>query len=129
MKKLSEYLINEELTDSFINIVKNIFSHGKVSNDKLFTIEIDFKVFEKLINDKKYFSQKNKEYPKLIPILYQKDFWELYSLEMNKNEYGDEEGTYTYIGDADFSDDGNIGEISVYKDYEDLVTKVFAKYK
>ena len=129
MKSLNDYIINEGLKDSFINVFKNFFYHGEVSNKKLVTIEIDPKVFGKLVRDEEYFLTKNKEYPKLIPSedLFHKDLWELRKLELGEDKYGNETTIFTYIGHADFRKNKNV--IEVQEEYKDLVEKVFAKYK
>ena len=129
MKNLNDYIVNEGLKDSFINVFKNFFSHGEVSNKKLVTIEIDPKVFGKLVRDKEYFKKSNKEYPKLIPSrdYMTDDLWELYHLELGEDKYGNEREIFTYIGHADFRKNKNV--IEVQEEYKDLVEKVFAKYK
>lgn len=129
MKNLNDYIINEGLKDSFINIVKNFFSHGEVSNKKLVTIEIDPKVFGKLVRDKEYFKHNNGEYPKLIPLTSPgvEDLWELNKCELGEDKYGNETTIFTYIGHADFRKNKNV--IEVQEEYKDLVEKVFAKYK
>ena len=129
MKKLNEYIINEGLKDSFINIVKNLFSHGEVSNEKFVTIEIDPKVFGKLVRDEEYFSPKTKEYPKLIPSedAFEKDLWHLHKCELGEDKYGNETTIFTYIGHADFRKNKN--RIEVQEEYKELVEKVLAKYK
>ena len=129
MKNLNEYIINEGLKDSFINIVKNLFSHGEVSNKKFVTIEIDPKIFGKLVCDEEYFSPKTKEYPKLIPSedAFEKDLWHLHKCELGEDKYGNETTNFTYIGHADFRKKKNV--IEVQEEYKDLVEKVFEKYK
>ena len=129
MKNLNEYIINEGLKDSFINIVKNLFSHGEVSNKKFVTIEIDPKVFGKLVRDEEYFSPKTKEYPKLIPSedAFEKDLWHLHKCELGEDKYGNETTIFTYIGHADFRKNKN--RIEVQEEYKELVEKVLAKYK
>jgi len=129
MKNLNNYIINEGLKDSFINIFKNFFFHREVSNKKLFTIDVDPKVFGKLVRDKEYFKKSNKEYPKLIPSrdYMADDLWELYHLELGENKYGDETEIFTYIGHADFEKNKNV--IEVQEEYKDLVEKVINKYK
>jgi len=129
MKKLQEYIVNEGLKDSLINIFKNIFNHGEVSNKKLVTIEVDPKVFGKLVRDRDYFKSTNKEYPKLIPSrdYMEDDLWELYKVEIGEDKYGNETKIFTYIGHADFKNDKNV--IEVQEEYKELVTKIFEKYK
>lgn len=129
MKNLNDYIINEGLKDSFINIMKNFFSHGEVSNKKLVTIEIDPKVFGSLVRDKEYFNpQKNNNYPKLVPSFTAvDDLWELHKCELGEDKYGNETTIFTYIGHADFRKNKNI--IEVQEEYKDLVEKVFAKYE
>lgn len=129
MKDLNDYIINEGLKDSFINIVKNLFNHGEVSSKKLVTIEIDPKIFGKLVRDKDYFNpQKNNNYPKLVPSpMYLDDMWELYHLEKGEDKYGNETSIYTYIGHADFTKNKN--KIEVQEEYKDFIESVFAKYK
>ena len=129
MKNIQEYIINEGFKDSFINIVKNLFSHGEVSNEKFVTIEIDPKVFGKLVRNEEYFSIKNKEYPKLIPSedAFEKDLWHLHKCELGEDKYGNETTIFTYIGHADFRKNKN--RIEVQEEYKDLVEKVFEKYK
>lgn len=129
MKSLNNYIINEGLKDSFINIFKNFFFHREVSNKKLVTIEIDPKVFGKFVRNKEYFTKSNKEYPKLIPSrdYMADDLWELYKLELGEDKYGNETEIFTYIGHADFEKNKNV--IEVQEEYKDLVENVFAKYK
>lgn len=133
MKSLNNYInnesINEGLKDSFINIVKNIFSHGEFSNKKMVTIEIDPKVFGKLVRDKEYFSYNNKNYPKLIPTEdgVWEDIWDLHKCELGEDKYGNGTTIFTCIGHADFRKGKNV--IEVQEEYKDLVEKVFAKYK
>ena len=129
MKNLNEYIVNEGFKDSFINVFKNFFSHGEVSNKKLVTIEIDPKVFGKLVRDKEYFTYNNKEYPKLVPNrdYMVDDLWELHKCELGEDKYGNETTIFTYIGHADFRKNKNV--IEVQEEYKDLVEKVFAKYK
>ena len=129
MKNLNDYIINEGFKDSFINIVKNLFSHGEVSNKKFVTIKIDPKVFAKLVRDEEYFLLKTKEYPKLIPSedAFEKDLWHLHKCELSEDKYGNETTIFTYIGHADFRKNKNV--IEVQEEYKDLVEKVFEKYK
>ena len=129
MKNLNDYIINEGLKDSFVNIFKNFFFHREVSNKKLFTIDVDPKVFGKLVRDKEYFKKSNKEYPKLIPSrdYMADDLWELYHLELGEDKYGNETEIFTYIGHADFDKDNH--KIEVDENYKDLVEKVINKYK
>ena len=132
MKKLQEYIVNgglnEGLKDSFINIFKNLFSHGEVSTKNMVTIEVDPKVFGKLVRDKEYFSIKNNEYPKLIPsTMHLDDMWELYKCELGEDKYGNETTIFTYIGHADFEKDNH--KIEVDKNYKELVENVINKYK
>ena len=129
MKNINEYIVNEGLKDSFINIVNNLFNHGEVSNKKLVTIEIDPKVFGKLVRDKEYFIHNKGEYPKLIPMTTPgvEDLWELHKCELGEDKYGNETTIYTYIGHADFRKNKNV--IEVQEEYKDLVEKVFEKYK
>ena len=129
MRNINEYIVNEGLKDSFINIVNNLFNHGEVSNKKLVTIEIDPKVFGKFVRDKEYFTKSNKEYPKLIPSrdYNADDLWELYHLELGEDKYGNEKEIFTYIGHADFDKDNH--KIEVDENYKDLLESVFAKYK
>ena len=129
MKDIKQFIVNEGLKDSFINVVKNLFSHGEVSNEKFVTIEIDPKVFGKLVRNEEYFSIKNKEYPKLIPLTSPgiEDLWELNKCELGEDKYGNETTIFTYIGHADFRKNKN--RIEVQEEYKDLVEKVFAKYK
>jgi len=129
MKNLNEYIVNEGFKDSFINVFKNFFSHGEVSNKKLVTIEIDPKVFGKLVRDKEYFTYNNKEYPKLVPNrdYMVDDLWELHKCELGEDKYGNETTIFTYIGHADFRKNKNV--IEVQEEYKNLVEKVFAKYK
>jgi len=129
MKDIKQFIINEGFKDSFINVFKNFFSHGEVSNKKLVTIEIDPKVFGKLVRDKEYFTYNNKEYPKLVPNrdYMVDDLWELHKCELGEDKYGNETTIFTYIGHADFRKNKNV--IEVQEEYKDLVEKVFAKYK
>ena len=129
MKNLNDYIINEGFKDSFINIVKNLFSHGEVSNKKFVTIKIDPKVFAKLVRDEEYFLLKTKEYPKLIPSedAFEKDLWHLHKCELSEDKYGNETTIFTYIGHADFRKNKNV--IEVQEEYKDLVENVFEKYK
>ena len=129
MKDIKQFIINEGLKDSFINVFKNFFNHGEVSNKKLVTIEIDPKVFGKLVRDNEYFKKSNKEYPKLIPSrdYMTDDMWELYHLELGEDKYGNEKEIFTYIGHADFNKDNH--KIEVDENYKDLVENVLAKYK
>jgi hypothetical protein len=128
MKDIKQFIVNEGLKDSFINVFKNFFNHGEVSNKKLVTIEMDPKVFGKLVRDKEYFKYTNKEYPKLIPsITHSEDLWELHKCELGEDKYGNETTIFTYIGHADFREDKNV--IEVQEEYKDLVEKVFEKYK
>ncbi len=129
MKKLQEYIVNEGLKDSFINIFKNLFSHGEVSSKNLVTIEVDPKVFGKFVRDKEYFKNTNKEYPKLVPSrdYLEDDLWELYKCELGEDKYGNETTIFTYIGHADFNKDNQ--KIEVDENYKDLVEKVINKYK
>lgn len=129
MKNLNDYIINEGLKDSFINVFKNFFSHGEVSNKKLVTIEMDPKVFGKFARDNEYFKYTNKEYPKLVPNrdFMVDDLWELHKLELGEDKYGNETSIFTYIGHADFRKNKNV--IEVQEEYKDLVEKIFAKYK
>ncbi len=133
MKSLNNYInneyVNEGLKDSFINIIKNFFSHGEVSNKKLVTIEMDPKIFGKLVRDKEYFKYTNKEYPKLVPNqdYTVDDLWELYKCELGEDKYGNETTIFTYIGHADFRKGKNV--IEVQEEYKDFVEKIFAKYK
>lgn len=129
MKNLNDYIINEGLKDSFINVFKNFFNHGEVSNKKLVTIEMDPKVFGKFVRDDEYFKYTYKEYPKLVPNrdFMVDDLWELHKLELGEDKYGNETSIFTYIGHADFRKDKNV--IEVQEEYKDLVEKVFEKYK
>lgn len=129
MKNLNDYIINEGLKDSFINVFKNFFNHGEVSNKKLVTIEMDPKVFGKFVRDDEYFKYTNKEYPKLVPNrdFMVDDLWELHKLELGEDKYGNETSIFTYIGHADFRKNKNV--IEVQEEYKDLVEKIFAKYK
>ena len=129
MKNLNDYIINEGLKDSFVNIFNNLFNHGEVSNKKLVTIEMDPKVFGNFVRDKEYFKKSNKEYPKLIPSrdYMADDLWELYHLELGEDKYGNEKEIFTYIGHADFKKDNH--KIEVDENYKELVEKVLAKYK
>ena len=89
MKSLTYYIINEGLKDSFINIIKNLFNHGEVSNEKFVTIEMDPKVFGKFMNDKDYFNLKN--YPKLVPSFMRlDDMYELFKCELGQDKFGKE---------------------------------------
>ena len=127
---INENVINEGFKDSFVNVIKNLFSHGEVSNKDLVTIEIDPKIFGKLVRDKEYFSPETKDYPKLIPLTSMggvEDLWELYKCEIGEDKYGDEKTMFTYIGHADFRKDKN--KIEVDKNYKELIEQVFAKYK
>lgn len=129
MKQLKEYIINESLKDSFVNIIKNLFNHGEVNKKKLVTIEnVDPKVFGALVRDKEYFSFENKEYPKLIPMtsMSVEDLWELSKCEIGEDKYGNKQTIFTYIGHADFRKDRN--KIEVEENYKELVEKVLAKY-
>ena len=129
MKKIQEYIVNEGLKDSFINIFKNLFNHGEVSSKNLVTIEVDPKVFGKLVRDKEYFKHGNNEYPKLIPTttIGVKDLWELSKCELGEDKYGNETTIFTYIGHADFRKNRN--KIEVDENYKELVEKVINKYK
>ena len=129
MKNLNDYIINEGLKDSFINVFKNFFNHREVSNKKLVTIEMDPKVFGKFVRDDEYFKYTYKEYPKLVPNrdFMVDDLWELHKLELGEDKYGNETSIFTYIGHADFRKDKNV--IEVQEEYKDLVEKVFEKYK
>ena len=129
MKKLQEYIVNEGLKDSFINVFKNFFNHGEVSNKKLVTIDVDPKVFGKFVRDKEYFKNSNKEYPKLVPSrdYAADDLWELYHLELGEDKYGNEREIFTYIGHADFKNDNH--KIEVDENYKEFVEKVISKYK
>lgn len=119
-------VINEGLKDSFINIIKNLFNHGEVSNEKFVTIEMDPKVFGKFMNDKDYFNLKN--YPKLVPSFMRlDDMYELLKCELGQDKFGNETTIFTYIGHADFRKNNN--KIEVKEEYKDLVEKVFSKYK
>lgn len=129
MKKIQEYIVNEGLKDSFINIFKNLFNHGEVSSKNLVTIDVDPKVFGKFVRDKEYFKNSNKEYPKLVPSrdYLEDDLWELYHLELGEDKYGNEREIFTYIGHADFNKDNH--KIEVDENYKELVEKVINKYK
>lgn len=129
MKNLNDYIINEGLKDSFINVIKNLFNHGEVSGNKLVTIEIDPKIFGKLVRDRDYFNpKKNNDYPKLIPsVTALEDMWELYKCELGEDKYGNETTIFTYIGHADFRKNKKV--IEVQEEYKDLIEKVFEKYK
>lgn len=119
-------IINEGLKDSFINIIKNLFKHGEVSNEKFVTIEMDPKVFGKFMNDKDYFNLKN--YPKLVPSFMRlDDMYELLKCELGQDRFGNETTIFTYIGHADFRKNNN--KIEVKEEYKDLIEKVFSKYK
>lgn len=127
---ISEQNINEGLKDSIVNIVNNLFHHGEVNKKKLVTIEnVDPKVFGALVRDKEYFTPKNGEYPKLIPLTSPgvEDLWELSKCELGEDKYGNEQTIFTYIGHADFRKDKN--KIEVDEDYKELVEKVLAKYQ
>lgn len=129
MKQLKEYVINESLKDSFVNIIKNLFNHGEVNKKKLVTIEnVDPKVFGALVRDKEYFKHGNNEYPKLIPLtsLGVEDLWELSKCELGEDKYGNVQTIFTYIGHADFRKNRN--KIEVEENYKELVEKVLAKY-
>ena len=130
MKQLKEYIaINEGLKDSFVNLIKNLFTYGKDSIKDLEKIEnIDPKVFGALVRDKEYFKHGNNEYPKLIPMTSPgvEDLWELSKCELGEDKYGNETTIFTHIGEADFRKDKNI--ILVDKNHKELVEKVLAKY-
>ena len=129
MKNIQEYIVNEGLKDSFINIFKNFFNHGEVSNKKLVTIEVDPKVFGKFVRDEEYFKYTNKEYPKLVPNrdYMVDDLWELHKCELGEDKYGNETTIFTYIGHADFKKDNH--KIEVDENYKELVEKVINKHK
>jgi hypothetical protein len=129
MRNINEYIVNEGLKDSFINVFNNFFNHGEVSNKKLVTIEIDPKVFGKFVRDKEYFKYTNKEYPKLVPNrdYTVDDLWELHKCELGEDKYGNETTIFTYVGHADFRKNKNV--IEVQEEYKDLVEKVIEKYK
>jgi hypothetical protein len=130
MKDIKQYLVNEGLKDSFINIIKNLFNHGEVNKNKLVTIEnVDPKVFGALVRDKEYYSPNTNEYPKLIPLrdYTVDDMWELYSCTIGEDKYGNKQDVFTFIGHADFKNDRN--KIEVEENYKELVEKVLAKYK
>ena len=128
MKSINDYIINEGLKDSFINIIKNLFNHGEVSTKNLITIHCDPKVFGKFMRDKDYFNIKNNDYPKLVPsFMAIDDMWELYHLENGEDKYGNQQNIYTYIGHADFTKNKNV--IEVQNEYKDFVEKIINKYK
>ena len=129
MKSINDYIINEGLKDSFINIIKNLFNHEEVSTKDLITIHCDPKVFGKFMRDKDYFNIKNNDYPKLVPSFMSLDdnMWELYHLENGEDKYGNQQNVYTYIGHADFRKNKNV--IEVQNEYKDFVEKVINKYK
>ena len=130
MKNLNDYIINEGLKDSIVNIFNNFFHHGEVNKNKLVTIEnVDPKVFGALVRDKEYFKRTTNEYPKLIPNrdYIQDDMWELYSCEIGEDKYGNEQDIFTFIGHADFRKDRN--KIEVEENYKELVEKVLKKYQ
>ena len=130
MKNLNDYIINEGLKDSIVNIFNNFFHHGEVNKKKLVTIEnVDPKVFGALVRDKEYFTHGNNEYPKLIPLTSPgvEDLWELSKCELGEDKYGNEQTIFTYIGHADFRKDRN--KIEVDEEYKELVEKVLEKYQ
>ena len=128
MKNLNDYIINEGLKDSFVNIFKNLFYHGEVSTKNLVTINCDPKIFGNLQRDKDYFNpQKNDNYPKLVPsFMALDDMFELYHLEKGKDKYGNVQDLYTYIGYADFRKGNN--KLEIDKNYQEFVEKVLEKY-
>ena len=130
MKDIKEYItINEGLKDSFINIIKNIFNHKENSQNEYITIEVDPKVFGSFCRDEEYFSDKNQDYPKLIPIkiIGVDDKWTLHVYEQGKDKYGNIQSIYTFIGIADFIKDNHKFEIE--ENYKDLVEKILEKYE